>query len=151
MTRGSRVRSAIIAFTFALSTVALTAPAAAASTPGATGGDAALAPPTNLRVVGTAFDGWHSWPVLDWERSADDGGYYWVNFQAVDPANPFPSASDQTPGPEYNTSQAGYGHCLEGAYEVTVQYMVWVGGPTGVVRSAPSNTIRVELPFWLSG
>jgi hypothetical protein len=147
MTRGSRVRSVILALAFALSTIALTTPVAAA--PGATGDNAALAPPTNLRVVGTAFDGWHSWPVLDWDRSADDNSccmdYYMVNFQAVDPANPFPSAGDPISGPQHDTSQAGYGHCLEGEYEVTVRYL------TPGAASAPSNKIRVDLPFWLSG
>jgi hypothetical protein len=145
MTRGSRVRSALLfTLVFALSTVALTARAAAATT------SDAPAPPTNLRVVATVFDGWHSWPVLDWEPSADDTSccldHYVVDFQAVDPANPFPSAGDSVyRAQQYNTSQAGYGYCLEGAYEVTVRYRA-----PGMPASA-SNTIRVDLPFWLSG
>jgi hypothetical protein len=146
MSKGLRARSAIAAVAFALSTIALGAPVAAA--PGATG-DTVLAPPTNLRVVGTTFDGWHTWPILDWNRSADDNSccvdYYILNFRAVDPANPFPSAGDPTAGPAYDTSQAGYGHCLEGGYEVTVRYV------TGGAASAPSNKVRVDLPFWLSG
>jgi hypothetical protein len=146
MSRG-RVRSLVLALGFALSTIALTASAAAA--PSATSANGTLAPPTNLRVVGTTFDGWHSWPVLDWERSADDDGccmdYYVVEFQAVDPANPFPYAGDSIPSPTYDTSRAGYGYCLEGAYEVTVRYLA----PGG--RSAASNKVRVDLPYWLSG
>lgn len=147
MSTGSRIRTAILALAFALSTIALGTSVAAAA--GATGDNAFLAAPTNLRVVGTTFDGWHSWPVLDWDRSADDNSccmdYYLLDFQAVDSANPFPSAGDQISGPEYDTSQAGYGHCLEGGYEVTVRYLA------AGAASAPSNKVRVDLPFWLSG
>lgn len=115
----------------------------------------APAPPTNLRVAGTHFDGWHSWPVLAWDRSADDHGTGWgvgnyqVDFRAVDPANPFATANEAAYVPPFVTNNVSYGYCLEGRYTVTVRYLRAHGNDH--VASVRSEPIEVDLPRWLTG